>query len=375
MKFISFCKYNLLFALLLGNAVHGMDPYHHGYHRSDSPTPLETVAAVGLVAAAAYGFYKLCDWLFTKTDEQILKEAKECLAQSYDNTYKQVSMIKNELGGIPDSTKEQQKLIRSIDEDFLYEYAIKKYYMRVGGRTFGEYAQQVAQAGQMAQNRAESLRKKVPHSSIINSLEKISQELGQLHIEIVFVAEFVREHNSYFELFELESYLLSAYEFEIASLSNYAANPPYLREALRMAVMKKAANERVSYPYMKYSEHIERDLKNLKYRIDSLRNSYHNRMKGAHLLLQHLDSIYNVVISEDAYRQELRDYKKEMLERERIAAEKAKAAAAAAQAHAAHMQAQAMQQQAYELQKQNQLQQQQNHILAAQGPTRVNVYL
>lgn len=373
MKFSSFCKYNLILSLLLG--MNAQAAYPHPHHHSNSPTVGETVAAVGLVAAAVYGFYKLCDWLFTKTDEQVLKEAKTCLEHCYDNTYKQINMLKEGLGEFPGSTREQQRVIRQADEDFLYAFALKKLYMRIGGRTLADYAQEVADAGKMAGKRAAELRKKGGHSPFIKSLESVSEELGQLHNQIVFAAEFLREHAAYFELFELESHLLVAYEFEISSLGNYAANPVYLREALRMAVMKKAAHERMSYPYMKYMDQIERDLRSLKHYKSALKNPYPNREKGSHLLLQHLDSIYNMVISEEAYRQELRDHKKEMLERERIAAEKAKADAAVAQAHAAHMQAQAMQDQAYQLQKQNQLQQQQNAILAAQGPTRVNVYL
>lgn len=357
-----------------------MNPRYSHHHNSNSPTVVETVAAIGIVAAVAYGFYKLCDWLFTKTDEQILHESRLCWSSAYDNTKKYIDVLKEGIGAFPESRKEQQKVIKQVDEDFLYQCALKKMY--ISSHTLSGYAQQVADAGHASSKRAADLSKKQPHLPIIIKLEKVSNELGELHTQIVFAAEFMREHESYFDLFELESHQLIAYEFELSSLDYHANNPLYLREALRMAVMKKAAHERVSYPYMKYVEDMEREIKNLKHHIDRLAYAYHNRAKGAHLLLQRLDTIYNIVVSEDAYRQELRDYKKEMLERERIAAEQAKAQAAAvqaqaavSQAHAAHMQAQAMQQQANALHQQNQLQQQQNHILAAQGAPKVNVYL
>lgn len=386
MKFISFCKYNLLFALLLGNMVHGMDPYHHGYHRSDSPTALETVAAVGLVAAAAYGFYKLCDWLFTKTNEQILKEAKYCLVKAHTSADKYIAAIKAGLGEFPESKSERQKVLKNVNEEFLYEYALQMNSLAPSVHfdywSISEAPAYVAQAGQMASKCAQELRNKNSHLPIVKDLENISNKLGILHTEIVFVNEFFKEHGAYFSLFSLESRLLTTYEFEIASLINYANNPPYLREAMRMAVMKKAAHNRISYPYMNYIEQLEKDLSSLKNCINNLRNTYHHRQMAAQLIWQQLDSIYNMAVSEEAYRQELRDHKKEMLERERIAAEQAKAAAAAAQAqataaqaHAAHMHAQAMQQHTYALQQQNQLQQQQNNILASQGTPRVNVYL
>ena len=370
----SFCKYYLLLAVLLINSAQGAHPRPH-YHNSNSPTVVETVAAIGIVAAVAYGFYKLCDWLFTKTDEQILKEAKDCLAYGHDSCDREINVLKKEFGEFPESRKEQQKLIKEVNEDFLYHYAIQCPPIVRPGWALSEAPYYVAQAGQMASKRAAELRKKNSHAPIIKDLEKISNKLGIFHTEIVFANEFYQEHSAYFYLFDLETYLLKSYEFELSSLDYHANNPLYLREALRMAVMKKAAHDHVSYPYMKYIEQMEKDLKMLKERINSLSHNYHNRIKGSQLLLQRLNAIYDIVVSEDAYRQELRDYKKEMLERERIAAEQAKAQAAAAQAHAAHMQAQAMQQQAYALQQQNQLQQQQNAILAAQGPSRVNVYL
>lgn len=370
----SFCKYYLLCALLIGNSTYSLPNPRH-FHNSNSSTIFETIAAVGLVAAAAYGFYKVCDWLFTKTDEQVLHEAKICFSDVCGKTDKYIQAVKKGLGQFPESRKEQQKVIQDASEEFLYHFAVSKLYKIPGGHTFVDYAQMVADAGKIASKRANELRKKQLHEPIIGSLEKISDELGVLHTEIVFVAEFLREHSSYFNLFDFESRMLRAYEFEITSLENYTTNSVYVREALRMAVMKKAAYERISYPYMNYIEQLEKDVKNLKQLIDKLAYKYHNREKGAYLLLQQMETIYHIVVSEEAYRQELRDYKKEMLERERIAAEKAKADAAIAQAHAAHLQAQAMQQQAYELAKQNQLQQQQNQILINQTPTRVNVYV
>lgn len=370
----SFCKYYLLLAILLINSAQGAHPRPH-YHNSNSPTVVETVAAVGIVAAVAYGFYKLCDWLFTKTDEQVLQESRQCWSTAHDNTKRYVDALKAGVGEFPESRKEQQKMIKQVDEDFLYHCAVKKIY--TNAHTLSGYAQQVADAGLASSKRAADLRKKHSHLPIISKLENISNELGVLHNEIVFAAEFMREHETYFDIFELETCQLVAYEFELSSLDYHANNPLYLREALRMAVMKKAAHERVNYPYMKYVEDLERELKTLKHHIERLGYAYQNRNKGAHLLLQRLDAVYNIVVSEDAYRQELRDYKKEMLERERIAAEQAKAQAAAAQAHAAHLQAQALQQQAYQMQQQNQLQQQQNAILASQAhkPAHVNVYL
>lgn len=337
--------------------------YHNKNHGSDV---VQTIATVGIIAAATYGVYKFCQWLFTKTDEQILHEARVCYKQAFNATSKGVDLIHEGISKFPESRKEQHKAIKNITEDFLYHSALAKLYSY--SHSFIKYELEVADALHIVHERIANIRKKAIPCIIMRDLEQINDDLSQLWFELSFCRDFLKEHAAYYELFELEARAMGTYEFEINAVDNYGDNFPYLREAIRMAVMKKAAHNRMSYPFMAYLEVFERDMKNLEYHLKNLSSAYHHRFQGAQRLLQKLETVYNLVVSEDAYRQELRDYKKEMLERERIAAEQAKA-------HAAHMQAQALQQQAYEMHKQNQLQKEQNILLATQPPTRVNVYL
>lgn len=364
MTFLRFCKY-VLCSLLLIHSIHGMPyPYHH--NKSQGSDMVQTIAAVGIIAAATYGVYKFCQWLFSKTDEQILHEARVCYEQALSATGTGIEVIHEGVGEFPESRKEQHNIIRNMSEDFLYQSAIAKLYSY--SHSFVKHEQEVAYAVCMVQDRIAKIHEKALHCPILKELKEMHSDLSHLRFELAFCRDFLKEHTAYYELFELEAHAMGTYEFEINAVDSYADNPPYLREAMRMAVMKKASHNRISYPFMAYIEMLERDMKNLESHMKNLPSRYHNRFKGAQRLLQKLDTAYNIVVSEDAYRQELRDYKKEMLERERIAAEQAKA-------HAAHLQAQALQQQAYEMHKQNKLQQQQNNILAAQQPAHVHVYM
>lgn len=347
--------------------------HHHHSHGSSTSDVVTTVAAVGIFAAATYGIYKFCEWIFSKTDEQILDEARNCYDSALAATKKGVDLIHEGFGQFPELKKDQAKAIMKIHEDFLYQSALVR--LDSYAYQFGTHERSVADALHMVQERIALIRKKGMPCFIAKDLEHIAKDLGYLRFELAFCRDFLKEHASYYDIFNLEAGLMGAYEFEINSLDYHINNPPYLREALRMAVMKKAAHHKINYPYMAYVNTIEQEVKNLEHHIKHLNRQYHNRDAGARLLLRKLQSIYDLVVSEDAYRQELRDYQRELLERERIATEKAKAEAAAAQAHAAHLQANALQQQAHELHKQNQLQKEQNAILAAQGPARVNVYL
>ncbi len=361
MKRVSFCKYFLILALVVAPPAHaGRGHYHH----HDDSGIFQTIAAVGIIAAAGYGIYKLCDWLFSKTDEQVLDEAKNCFTQAHAANARSVEMIRAGFGAFPKTKQEQLNAIRHVGEDFLYQCAIA--HMHEHGRQFSVYESQVASALSMVQDRINYVKKKQLICPILGQLETAATDLAQLRLELAFCADFMREHASYFDLFDAEAKYMATYEFELSSP---------VREALRMAVMKKGAGSRCSYPYMSYVDTLERDIKNLNHQIARLSYNYHNRISAARLLLDRLNLIYNLVISEDAYRQELRDYKKEMLERERIAAEKAKAEAAAAHAYAAQQQAYAMQQQAHEMHRHNHLQAEANHIAACNPQeTHVHVY-
>lgn len=376
MLFSRFSSHLLLGVMSISLSAGAMDDWHlrhHHHHRKDDYSVVKTVAGVGLLAAIGYGVYKFFDWLFTKTDEQILQEGKQSLARAFDATKNGVELIRSGVGEFPLLPKEKHKIIKQVPEDFLYQSALSHLYSY--SASIEKHSYEIDNALATVKNRITSIKKKNLVCPIMSQLEALAIDLENLQIELHFCVDFIKEHASYYQLFEVESKYIGYYEYELNSVDFHVNNPPYLREALRMGVMKKASGKHNTYPYMTYIETIEHDIKKLEQHLNRLNYKYENRIKGAQLLLEKLNIIHSVVISEDAYRQELRDYKKEMLERERIAAEKAKADAAAAHAHAAQIQAQAMQQQAYEMHQQNHLQKEQNYILASQGAPKVNVYL
>lgn len=357
----------LLLTLIFTSSVFAMDhARRHHHHHSDELSVGKTIVGVGLLAAAGYGLYTFFDWLFTKTDEQVLKEAKKSFTTAFDATKSGVVLIQEGVGEFPVSAREQQRVIKDCAEDFLYHSAVSG--LHSYAHSFEQHAREIGNALAMVQNRIAKIKKKNLVCPVLAKLEGVAVDLETLQTELNFCAAFMSAHESYYRLFELESKLMGWYAYELDSVDHHAHNTPYLREALRMGVMKKAAGSRDSYPFMAFVQSIEHDINKLEHAVSALSYRYENRRKGSARLLEKLSMIHTIVISEDAYRQELRDHKKEMLERERIAAEQAKAQAAAAQAHAAHLQAIAMQQQAQALHEQN-------HILATQRPTRVNVYL
>lgn len=363
-------KISFLVIVLLGSTVNAMSYFPTRlpvYHQPSQAEELGKAAiAVGCIAAIGYGFYKLCDWLFSKTDVQVLLEAQNVSNAADRATNEYVEFFEHKWGILSSlSSNQKREIMRSLDEGLLYQFALAHTF-----RTSLEYTilsdlsrslANVKAAHSMVIERIHKLRKKKGITGMISQLEVVQLALQDIIARIEFVYEYLYQHRSYYALLNKEYQAMKIYENDLNALKYYEANPGALREALRIAVMRQATST-MTYPYMNYIQKISHEITDLDQKINSLSCHYPERMTAARQLLARLQIIYNILVIEDAYRQELRDYERAQLEKQRIEVEQAKAAAAQAAAHAAQVQAAAMQQQVWELQKQNQLHAQQNRI-------------
>lgn len=363
----------ILSVLFVGSSTHAMGYYHRlpVHHNSQAEDLGKAVVVVGCVAAIGYGFYKLCDWLFSKTDIQVLQEAQQINLNAEKSTSVYVDFFESKWGDLVSmENTHKRQLMRTLDEALLYQFAIAHAF-----KTSVEYTilstlnsslHNARSAQSMVIDRLHKLRKKNDKTGMITQLEVVAQSLQSTISRIEFVYEYLEQHRSYYTLLINEYKLIKQFDYEIRALNNNAQNPVQLRESLRIAVMRQA-NSQMTYPYMNYIQKMQSEIQALDHQINSLSCHYPERMAAARQLLATLNAVYNLLIIEDAYRQELRDYERAQLEKQRIEAEQAKAAAAQAAAHAAQVQAAAMQQQAWEMQKQNQLYAQQNQLQAEQN--------
>lgn len=352
---------------------------HHYYHNDvDAATVGKAALVIGGLAAVGYGLYKLCDWLFSPSNQTLIKNAEAAIrvAHAHDET---IFCVEGAFNGIPDGLREQKKLIESVYEPLLYQLALK--HAKSVEWNLNSSLSKLRENHTALAERINKLRAAPEHTAIMITMQDLDQEIIGLLLKIEFVHEYLAHHRSYFTLFEHESTIMRSYEAELQALTHYAQNQAYVKEALRARVMQNASYNRNSYPFMTYIEALQSNMNTLMSGMNSLAYNYPNRLQAAGNLLQNLQIIHSIVIIEDAYHQELRDYKKEQLERQRIEAEKAKAAAAAAQAAA-------LQQQAWHMERQNQLHAQQirvdserNAIMATQtivnafNPPQTNVHV
>ncbi len=309
-----------------------------------------TAVGIGCIAAAGFGLYKLCEWAFSKSDQQVLKEATDTVERTCNSYDPMIVYFKLNLG-IAGNSHEENKIIHDVNESFLYPYAclLLDQHHTIGHitSTLGSHLSSIRESHKMVRDRIQELYKRNVHE-YTTALEYKEQQLGTLNQQLTFIHNYLAHHQNYFNLFECEASLLKKYDQELLAIDAYEHNSMLLREALRVAVMSRAAKEKISYPYMHIIEKITTDVNHLDRSIHALAYNYYNRVEAARLLSKKLNTIHSLFISDNSYHQEIRDYERAQLEKQRLEAEKAQAAAAQAQAAA-------MQQQAWHMAQQNQL--------------------
>lgn len=365
-----------LFVLLSFQAASPMARQLHVYPArsasSDVATVAKVIAGVGCIAAIGYGLYKLYDWLFSPTNETLLQNSLNALQDSRLRYADVIRFMDGQVAGIPVNVAEQKQLINGFSEATLYELAVS--YIKEASYAYQTnlyntiYNLRSTRDALVA--RIKKLANKPEHAQMRSQMQELERETAQWMSKLQFLHDYIGAHQSYFRLFELEYKILRVYEFELNAL-NQQTDSAYLREAIRASVMKHAWQDRLAYPYMHYVDTIQGYMNGLERESSHLAYNYSGRLGSARAIFERLRAIYSLVIVEDAYHQELRDYERAQIEKQKLEAEKAQAAAAAAQAAA-------MQQQAYAMQQANALQAQQNALIAAHvvnPKPQVTVYL
>lgn len=357
-KFLSLL---LLFSLSFQMSYAAYPPYGNGRHGRSSgnyENIAATVATVGCLAALGYGVYKLCDWLFTPTNERLLHNGRDAVSKAHQQHDATLSFAESHFAYIPDQMREQKKLIESINEPLLYEFAISHKRNSSIDATLSGISGSIAALQSHHKALAERIRKLKNSNAQHNSFEladaeakmqSLDQEIVGLLCKLEFIHDYFTHHKNYFSLFDIEARLMRDYEFELSAAYSNHAQSAYMREAVKASIMRNPY-ARNGYPYLHYADRVQADCKTLGGAITMLSYNYTNRIDAAQALLHILQTVQSIVLSEDAYHKEVRDHKKEQLEKQRIEAERAQAAA--------------LEQQAREMRRQNTLHAEQNRLQA-----------
>lgn len=354
----------LVASLITSNHTSAVNHCNVPYSRSSSD--LETfgsaVLTIGGIAAAGYGFYKLCDWLFSKSDEEILKECKNA-CKNADNCMVYVDLVEHTVG-IPYNAYEQRRVINTPQEELMYQLAALAFQRREGLNVYSNLKNAIdvltaAQADLVY--RMNKLVKKhgvtVDALPLFNQMEQMAAIIQPMQTKMAFVYDLLEAHHAYMNLFAQESYDLKTYERELFVLDSLQEKNCWvplehrkssLREEVRIVAMQCASRDHAKYPYTYYLRGLQKAISRLESHMNALAYNYCNRISAASALLAKLKMISEIILTEDAYHAELRDAERDRIEQEKLLAQQRQAAALESQAWQMYEQNQ-------QLQKQNQL--------------------
>lgn len=348
-------KNSLFFSLLLlasspCNA--GNKKWHYS---SSSPVPeyANVALVIGGTILAAVGLYKLCDWLCTKSDETVVKECYDSCKQAkqFNST---LALIEKEIG-IPHKHQQQQRLIHEVNEPLFYQLGVSLH-NKDSITNFVNIVQSslhtMKDAHKALEKRIHQLKKRDDHafkaSSFFTEMQQLESQLAQEIIKLEFTHELLTNHQSFFALFEEEASLIRIYERELRAVDLCGPNKHALCQELRIAVMTLSSKDNATYPHMHYIKKLQSHISSLERCIMNLAFNYTNRISAATTLLHKLRTMHELLMIEDAYLYELREYEKARIEQEKVIAQNRQAAALENQAWQ-------MREQAIQLQKQNEL--------------------
>ena len=333
-----------------------------------SHDPFESVAAAALTVGTAlitgYGIYKLCDWAFSRTDEQVIADVEQHLRRAHLDFDRGLSIVERGPHGMQDNSIDHYPALwhasmYSLEEPILYELAS----MNLQSTTCASYTSSLSSLIDLLVSEHATLNSRLSalsetmrvqdcdlqrtYTHMNNLVGQVSCLLGRLR----FLKEYMLDRYSYFSLYECEASLLGRYDQEIIAHDKYSYDLYALTHLVRACVLRSHVHDSYAYPYMAYVKKIQADLSRLNDQMAKCGYEYINRLQAAHELYDKLAKISSIVISDPSYNAEIRAYEIAERERQRLELERMKIAALQHQAWQ-------LRQQNNELRKSNELKQQ-----------------
>jgi hypothetical protein len=274
----------------------------------------ETVAKATIIATVAascgYGLCKLGQWLFKKSNDQILFEAEN----SYQHTHNEYSHLM-EVWQQEIYCPTDEALLRRLpldNEKCIYSYL----------RTLEDHLAHLKNHKKNLNERIEELEIKHNEIFMLNRMKKLEVSISQLHTFLTIIYKYLDLHKAYFNLYSDVKTLRKKYKNEFEQSDNYSYNEQFFNKILIAIIMSNKDKSR--YPYLHYVEMLESSISTLRSSLKNLTQSYCSVEENAYTLLQHLEYIHSLVIIHQPYHTELAERERNRLEEQRIKLEKEK---------------------------------------------------
>ena len=141
---------------------------------------------------------------------------------------------------------------------------------------------------------------------IYRKMKAIGKELEILMPKLAFLYDYLKHHESYFILFQIEDKLLCVYERDMRTAKTYAGDIVYARELIHQSVMLKQQRHHDSYPYRWYLRQLDDDIYAMARTASLLTYEYPARYGAAYDLVRELEAVRAIIIGSPYYMDELR---------------------------------------------------------------------
>ena len=267
----------------------------------DSESLKKGIAIGAAVVAGGIATYSFFNWLFTPSDEQLLKQAHDVHSQLDANH----SFLSKKLSAFYDGYYEPSVYSLPLLESlvpFINKKSIDSYLRHIkddicAGRKLVD----------QLKKRIEKLHKKKEYETIQMYREFIALTniLQSKLSSLEQIRHFLEFHHSYFRLMDIMVYVQERYHHEISHLAKAQAHDVGYGVRFDVALHVAHHANHHTYPYLHYFNKISSDVELLDARIKSLSSYYGDLKIEATGLLRMLEFIKAAVRANDNYAREL----------------------------------------------------------------------
>ena len=291
--------------------------------------------AVGAAIAGAAGAVALANWAFSESDEQVIARISH-EASSINLRYGDMMRYCEKALGVYDLTQDWISIFNSCTESVLFDTATVIWN---SGTSQQAYRSQVSEAKNQLQSALSLLIKRI-HSlerkhcgyeeqKRLNEMRKLLRNVQELTMHVNFLADFLVQHKTYFNLYHSVGVIRNK---NVGYFAIVESNSPLhlIEYNLKQSILCSYSGR---YPFTTFVNLIEADIAALKADIYALDYNYASGRQYAHLTLDQLVWMKNLVITDARYQQELYDWEQARLQQLHIEALAAQARADREHAH------------------------------------------
>ena len=281
------------------------------------------VATAGVALVGIGGLVTLADWMFGETDERLFEKTDKL----YHSTHAQYHAITDWFEQLCHvytiNPQEYDRVIRNFSEQLLYDVATKIWCSNEYEAPYRSKLRATVQQLRAYQAKLNKRICKIRDQNYVNThadrllhdMESLEQSIQNKLVHFVFFSDYLEHHSSYFTLYECEGIINDEYQEEFELLTNHTYSRYTFAQELKYVITKK---QKDFYPYITYIKQLNRQLNKIKNCKSHLAYNYVDRISWAQKVIDSLEYIRGIAVTDPLYQQELRAQEREKLERERI---------------------------------------------------------